>query len=314
MVREYYEERYDVIADLAFVTRPVIKLVDPGPQVCRFCHRKAPVVTFKKKAHAAPELLGNKTLVSKNECDECNDMFNVRYEQDLGVWSAFARSIGRIHGKKGLPTYVCPDNTMRVEHINGKQVLLLRDKIDIKPGELWLPKAKSPQTYIPLNAAKALVKVACSICPPELLPECQGAIDWIMGRHSATIAPFVVLRTFTPGPPGAFIDKVVLLRRKGATPDPFLWCLVRTAKHQLQFFVPFCGADAALFPPGQRVTINTWQLQPNDIGANWRFGSIDYFREDWSSTEPKASEYIAVFKVLEVDNITAAEAKTELGI
>lgn len=36
---------------------------------CRFCGRGRESVTFKKKAHAIPEFLGNHQLILHSECD-----------------------------------------------------------------------------------------------------------------------------------------------------------------------------------------------------------------------------------------------------
>jgi hypothetical protein len=46
-----------------------------------------------------------------------------------------------------------------------------------EPFEFRIPTDATSQPYVPLRAAGALVKIACSICPKELLSECQPAID-----------------------------------------------------------------------------------------------------------------------------------------
>lgn len=48
---------------------------------CRFCGQ-ADARKFRKVAHALPESLSNKWLVSLDECDDCNAMFS-RYEDAL---------------------------------------------------------------------------------------------------------------------------------------------------------------------------------------------------------------------------------------
>jgi hypothetical protein len=42
-------------------------------RVCRFCGLGADKTKFNKDAHAIPELLGNKHLLSDSECDACNE-------------------------------------------------------------------------------------------------------------------------------------------------------------------------------------------------------------------------------------------------
>ena len=40
-------------------------------RICRFCNNKSENVTFKNKAHAISEALGNKTIILNEECDNC---------------------------------------------------------------------------------------------------------------------------------------------------------------------------------------------------------------------------------------------------
>lgn len=47
-------------------------LPGPEPRRCRFCDRGVPAVTFRDVAHAVPESIGNRRLLSAYECDTCN--------------------------------------------------------------------------------------------------------------------------------------------------------------------------------------------------------------------------------------------------
>ena len=62
-------------------------------------------MTFKSDAHAVAEFLGNRSILSLNECDECNARFATEYEDHLSKWSLFARSVSQVRGKKKA-TYV----------------------------------------------------------------------------------------------------------------------------------------------------------------------------------------------------------------
>ncbi|WP_279476738.1 hypothetical protein [Aeromonas veronii] len=57
---------------------------------------------FIKKAHAVPELLGNKFLFSKNECDLCNAIFS-KIERDFSFFIGIDRTLYSMKGKKGVP-------------------------------------------------------------------------------------------------------------------------------------------------------------------------------------------------------------------
>src|SRR5262245_17363445 len=104
--RHYYAARYDVIVDYGFVTRPTIWIRDhdratPDARRCRFCGRGPSEVTFKKKAHAGPELLGSKTIRTTAECDECNARLGRDFESHLGNRFDFLRSVTQVRGKGG---------------------------------------------------------------------------------------------------------------------------------------------------------------------------------------------------------------------
>src|SRR4051812_14719952 len=116
---EHYATRYEIIAQHRFVTpRPILLAdhvrEDKAARRCRFCHRGEPEVTFKSDAHAVPEFLGNRSILSLNECDSCNTFFATEYEDHLSKWSLFARSASQVRGKKKKPTFKNPEETLRV--------------------------------------------------------------------------------------------------------------------------------------------------------------------------------------------------------
>lgn len=57
-----------------------------------------------KKAHAIPEMLGNKSIISFYECDTCNGFFGSGIETDLGNWSKPSRTFSFIRGKNNIPS------------------------------------------------------------------------------------------------------------------------------------------------------------------------------------------------------------------
>lgn len=42
------------------------------PRTCCFCHRSEPEARFKSESHVLPQAFGNRTLLSSEECDDCN--------------------------------------------------------------------------------------------------------------------------------------------------------------------------------------------------------------------------------------------------
>jgi hypothetical protein len=50
---------------------------------CLFCGRSRAETTFKKDAHVIPAALDNRTLLSNEECDDCNGKFGETWDAHL---------------------------------------------------------------------------------------------------------------------------------------------------------------------------------------------------------------------------------------
>ncbi len=100
--QQYFAEQYDVIARYPLVApRPILLSLDnPDHRQCRFCGRDPTQTRFRNDAHAVSNLLGNKSLFSLNECNDCNTYLGQKFEDHLGKWSNLARVLARVPGKK----------------------------------------------------------------------------------------------------------------------------------------------------------------------------------------------------------------------
>ena len=207
----YYAERYEEIRRLPFIAEQKKSLsdhTDDTSRRCRFCGQGKPNVTFKKRAHAVPEFLGNRDILSMNECDECNEFFATNYEDHLSKWSQYLRALSQIKGKKGKPTFKTPNETMRISSgQDGLQISLSDPTVTSEPlhgvgsHTLPLPTDATSQLYIPLRAALTLVKIACSVCPTtDELRQVAPAIGWLRSPDAINISYFMVMYAFTPGP------------------------------------------------------------------------------------------------------------------
>lgn len=65
---------------------------------CIFCGSNT--AKFNKIAHAVSETVGNKSLVSHFECDDCNEEFGKKLEDNLGKYMLPYKIITQIFGKK----------------------------------------------------------------------------------------------------------------------------------------------------------------------------------------------------------------------
>lgn len=299
---DFYDQHYRVVFDSSLREARHVKLIDPEDgkgRICRFCGKGKPDVTFKSDAHAVPEFLGNKSLISQNECDTCNQLLAKKYEDDLAKWFGPLRTVSQIRGKSGVPTY--KNKNMRIEMGDkGLEIGIVAEDLESHlkfdgPFTFTLPVPASTQPFVPINAAKALIKIACSLCPPDLLGECKPAIDWLMGRARASMSMFPVLFAFTPGPMPYGDGRVLLLQRKSDTSFPFLWCVVATANYRFQFFLPFCPSDAWMMKE-KSIQLNLRHF-PDVFGDKWPHGKTRFGTFDWSGTEPIVKEQSFSFHV-----------------
>ena len=323
--KTFYSERYTQLVRYEFVgDQPSLRDDgNDGSQMCRFCGRGKPDVSFCMRAHAVPEFLGNRSLLSMNECDECNKFLADNYEDHLGKWSLYARALSQVErkhrtGKSSRPTYKDPTGSVRIESPHGGLHIHLSDpafKSQLQrqegPFDLLLPTDGMSQPYVPIRAAKALLKIACSVCPLEELDQCRPAIEWLMGRNRLSLSMFPVLYAFSPGRIASEAGEVLLLRRRTEDPIPYLWGIVSFANHRLQFFVPLCPADSGWFRIGERTQIDCTHY-PTRFGADWQFGKTEYGVLDWSGTEPIRRSASVTLRLIPVNRSATSTNGNEL--
>lgn len=215
---------------------------------CRFCGRNEPEVKFRNIAHAVPEFLGNKQLISLQECDECNDFFARNLEDHLGKYTKPFRLISMIKGKRGIPAYKTKGKESRIEFdleegslVSSETVNERISSIDFKNDQLTLEFDYEP--YIPVAVYKAFVKIGLSVIHEDELAPFQKTIKWILNSdHSKGIMkPLAVKVLFMPGiNPHKFL-KVYFLRKKIGLDNeriPYCMLIVCFGNFSCQLMVP----------------------------------------------------------------------------
>ncbi|MED1724752.1 HNH endonuclease [Brevibacillus parabrevis] len=149
-------------------------------QTCRFCGKSKPDVTFKKKAHAISEMLGNRYLCTYYECDTCNGDIFSKLETDLAWFTEPERSMTQMVGKNGLPTFKQQGFEFRSEYVGG---IMIRDQIDNdvfqwndENNEFFLKLKRKP--HVPRAVYKAFVKMAITLMPEAEVQFFQETIEW----------------------------------------------------------------------------------------------------------------------------------------
>ena len=268
---KFYEANYEKVfwQGLQPAKRPTT--LGSKPQCCRFCDRTRPEVTFKKKAHAVPELIGNKTLLSLYECDDCNDRFS-SFEDDFAKMTLGDRSISGTRGKKTVPTLTATGQRSRIEHESAG--LVMKQYIDegfisIDEQASQLKISYETQPFRPLGAYKCLTKMAYTLLPEGELAHFPEVKAWLLEKDVATKKVYrdgnhLCSISFVPGPKPFPCPIVALLRRKTDVVAPYAMFFVAFANWSYQIFVPCPRQDAALAGKSVQIYLypHLYQLQP----------------------------------------------------
>ncbi|MBD7970076.1 HNH endonuclease [Paenibacillus gallinarum] len=292
----FFEHKYDACV-LPLNWEELKFLGSKQDQTCRFCQRSRPEVTFKKKAHAIPEMLGNRRLLNHYECDSCNQFFS-DIENHLGNYTSFWRAVSQVRGKRGTPKY---KKDLEIQSVDGQ--LRISDSIDSpsifnndENNEIILPGIRDP--YIPVAVYKCFVKMALTLMPESEIQHFRKTIEWIMEPdHSKMKCPFGLL-TFVQFTPGFKVYPYpcnwLFLRKETAEPTtPYSIYAVCFSSLMFQITIPHCECDdnflaylnkggqakiAALPSPYyENHPLGPSQIRVKDLsGADWVRGEKEY--------------------------------------
>ena len=272
-------------------------LIQPGkkrtlaydlPLRCRFCDRVEPQASFRHRAHAIPEALGNKTIFSRHECDDCNDFFGAGIETELGKWSQPARTLARISGANGVPTLKREGPSgYRIENKGGTLHLSHYEEhptffVD-EQGKTLRFELKRDR-YVPAAVYKALVKIGLTMMPAAEMQNFEEAVQWIKETdHSRKLFEAPVYYRFQPGPMRGDLIYFSLLRRKTSVTDvPYAFMVLTYGNDLLQVQLPSPKQDIAIH--GKPLSFPAFRL-PNPFDPAV-FGTPVIGVLDFSSHEP----------------------------
>jgi HNH endonuclease len=158
----FLHHNYDLVHGVDLSARAASLLGKREPQTCRYCQHSG--ADFATDAHTIPECLGNRTLISLDECDACNQKFSMSFESHLDRMTAPIRAMLGIVGKKGAPTHKLLPGTSKIRFDAATNTLLVMDP----DGSLILSQDHERRIitymlrcarYVPLEAYRALVKI-----------------------------------------------------------------------------------------------------------------------------------------------------------
>lgn len=176
-------------------TKGFIGEPDKQKRVCRYCHRSMPDVTFRKVAHTISEALGNKSIKTNDECDECNQYFGDTIEQDFLSIFDVPRLMFRIKGKAGVPHKFIGDNYSieREDDGNIKVSYMMKDGEQPMEADEFLKRIMlTPHRSFPeQNIYKCLCKYVMGVLDDETLIAFDRTRRWINGEITENKLPKV---------------------------------------------------------------------------------------------------------------------------
>jgi hypothetical protein len=214
----HFERHYDRLVVLRHVydqpnVRPQ-KLGTKQPRRCSLCGQGAPEATFRKVAHIIPQALGNRSIVTLDECDACNERWGRELDQELAAMlqpdrvismvpisqapsakASLARGRSSIGGqKRGAP--------LRVEVVKDDPSVSLSFE-DEKTLSLKFPPVK----FYPLSAVRSLAKMVWQALPEERRTHYSELRRLVVGEIE--IVPAKLYLIFLPGLRLPFVDLTV---------------------------------------------------------------------------------------------------------
>lgn len=295
-INEYNENYYPVFQNLSEVNHDKIIINDPEKK-CRFCDKSEPEVTFKKKAHAIPELIGNKRIFLENECDECNEKFSKLLEDSLGKYLGLWRTMIQIKSKTGVVSYKAPDGISRIDlKSNGIQIESFEQEpiVEMDESDKTVTIKGFRQPYVPIAVFKCFVKMALSVIPYNLLSHFQDTKKWILEDSNVVsnydIQPIFTIASVVPGvkPFGDF-SIIVFCRKSDELRVPFMQMVIFFGNLGYQIIVPCKSKDYQL--NNQTLNIKpfphpTWIL--NQSLGNISIGMVDLSGKELVKNDPIA--------------------------
>lgn len=275
----FFDANYDVLGDWLLTPSEKVTLGGRENKRCRFCGLSAPAVKFSMVAHAIPESLGNRSLVSNYECDACNGLFGRGIENDFGNWTKPSRTFSRIRGKSGVPTLKKGSNGgWRIEYTGaGFEVTAYESdpifEVDEEKKTATFRLKRDP--YTPVAVLKAFVKMGLTLMPEGEVKNFPEALEWIKNpdHQVGLVKDFPILHTFQPGPmPNNYIKAMVLRRKINVVDAPYMMFILAYANEIFQVVLPTPTMDRAL--DGKQFRMTYFPFPPGmvapEYGIPWR--------------------------------------------
>lgn len=189
-----FNKRYQPISSYHLNSESERKIIGEKIFSCIFCGLSKPEVSFKSKAHALPNFIGNNKLFTDRECDKCNAKFGKTLESHFAGFMHLDHTISGVKGKNGFLKFKSSDALIQTDggSIDWKNVPPENITVDKIGGKIHI-KQKIP-TFVPIGVYKCLVKMAITIMLEDQLIHFKNTIKWLNeDDHAKTAFPLTEL-------------------------------------------------------------------------------------------------------------------------
>ena len=250
-------------------TKNKIGELDKSKRVCRYCNERSPKVSFRKIAHSISEALGNKKIITNDECDACNEKFGKGIENDLILYLNLCRVFFGIRGKNGIPKL--KGKNFEIENnetIKIKQILSDEEINDPNRDDFQM-KLETTEKITIQNIYKALSKYALGVIDRTQIENFKNTIEWINGKRNIDNLPKIAILPsydlFSTHP-----QLMVYIRKTEDNKLPYVVAEFRFTYLTFVYIIPNSNKDTTDF------------TQDNNFEYFWNFFKHYSSIQDWS--------------------------------
>lgn len=243
---------------------------DKSKRVCRYCNKKSPEVSFKKVAHSISEALGNKKIITNDECDACNEKFGEGIENDLILYLNLYRVFFRIRGKNGIPKLKGKNFEIEIKNEETITIDILSDEeIAVSDCNDFQERLETTENITTQNIYKTLSKYALGVIDRTQIVNFKDTIEWINGKKNIDNLPKIAILTsydlFSARP-----KIMVYLRKNEDNKLPYAVAEFRFTYLIFVYIIPNSNKDTTDF------------TQDNNFEYFWDFFKHYSSIQDWS--------------------------------
>jgi len=246
---------------------------DKKSRVCKYCGKSmSNGATFHNEAHAIPESLGNKTIISADECDTCNDFFSKTIDLDTFEYLKLFRVLYGKKGKMGIPKLKFKNGTV-ITH-DGEEAKIVQhihengDKVDFSEEDFKIPLEFINKINF-MNIYRSIVKYVLAIIPNDEIINFPETVKWIMNiKNNGSVLDLPPIATKIDN----YYEQPKLMVYKRKTDDvslPYMYVELRIVNFIFVYIIPFSNKDTVSFG------------EDKDFEIFWQFNKHYAHFKDW---------------------------------